>query len=167
VSCHFVDDCMFHIGISFVEFFFIYNLLFIYYNDFLMLLAYTKPPHMKSLLQPEVATRKTSFGVPSLSSNNPHLTRHNRYSEDSDITPTTLNNHNIQANQEEDDLPPPSLDDLPGFQTSSSLVSAYDDDGVNEDPDEPADEDGDFYKQLENLGTFPYCAFYPPFNFFL
>eukprot|EP00026_Physarum_polycephalum_P002890 Phypoly_transcript_02899.p1 GENE.Phypoly_transcript_02899~~Phypoly_transcript_02899.p1 ORF type:complete len:505 (+),score=57.36 Phypoly_transcript_02899:1108-2622(+) len=73
------------------------------------------------------------------------------YSEDSDITPTTLHNHNIQI-EHDDDLPPPSLDDLPGFH--SSLLSGYDgDDGdVNPNLDGLAEEgDGDFYKQLENL----------------
>jgi len=71
-----------------------------------------------------------------------------RYSSESDITPTTLNNHNIQTT-EDDELPPPILDDLPGFQ---SLVSAYDDDGSNEDNgEENGDGNVDFYKQLENL----------------
>lgn len=51
---------------------------------------------------------------------------------------------------EDDDLPPPSLDDLPGFQ---SLESAYADD--NEDPNEDeSDGSVDFYTQLENLGMF-------------
>lgn len=69
------------------------------------------------------------------------------YSEESDITPTTLNNHNIQ-NDHDNDVPLPSLDDLPEF--NSLVSSTYGDEESNDGLD---DSEGniDFYKQLESL----------------
>lgn len=78
------------------------------------------------------------------------------YSEESSITAKTLNNHNVQTDND-DDLPSPSWDQLPGGDTDSSSSSSfslvgygYDDETTQKDEDED-DSNLDFYQQLESL----------------
>lgn len=73
------------------------------------------------------------------------------YTEEADTNPTKLNNHNITNDNDDDDLPSPSLDIIDNQQKGKgmSLVS------YGDDEEDAAGDDGDanldFYQQLESL----------------
>ncbi len=71
------------------------------------------------------------------------------YTEESDETPTKLNNHYIPT--VDDEIPSPSLEAI--SQANASALVDYDDNDEVEGEDEG---ELDFYQQLESIGT---CLF--------